>query len=751
MNAPRDKVMKRLLKAHEYRTKQLFQQYLSRMKELPTVSAAIAENIDMKGNGNGQEESLKYPDGRIKGKIYGLQQINSTRQYHQLIMVGFIEACKGIQELYEDRDKITEDTEQILTDVNLQEKQVAFQALQVMLKDSISQYTNIFISTFKLFFEYYEEHYGNGFIIQELLSNLEDHRNDNISAADNEKYRDEFARLHHSVLLYNGSDTNDNPDSNSSLSDVNRFELQDNRNAWLLLARQAVLDVKFVDNSFEDCGKQLKISSNFLAPLVTVFFDQIIGCILQHNITMMEKHLKAITQHFFNEEYMKCYLITLPQFHEKFAVSGQFASPNLQFRQNFNNHYIPWMKDYFLPLLAEYVIENYNLILTTYFKPLIDIFDASDILDNQLQNQYFESLFLDALHYYIESLTINVGIVTDFNIQQLPTESMPINIESSYISHWIKHRGHHRHQHKHSHKVSRLAQNKPIATNRKLEEEEDIFSKSPLPIHTSMDGSRSTLVNKADLSSLFFALLFNYFSEHDLIQECITLMSSHEFVPTLTVSSDMRNSLELQVVNTSRIFSLAFLDKTMSQMEKISMEAMRDAFHVSYSTVTQTIGNGDSLQNTKLNLHDSFISIAKFLDQISLLAYLVSAELLPILPPNHKLLHMLTGTSVTSTGNSFEAMRRSSSINMGNAQHRSSLLSAGSTMSFSSNHGHNYSNHLSQQSFNLQMDIERLFSQKIVVTPPIHRLLSVKTDQQFQEQKFGNLTTEHLIGSLIKV
>jgi hypothetical protein len=88
---------------------------------------------------------------------------------------------------------------------------------------------------------------------------------------------------------------------------------------------------------------------------------------------------------------------------------------------------------------------------------------------------------------------------------------------------------------------------------------------------------------------------------------------------------------------------------------------------------------------------------------------------------------------------------------MGNAQHRSSLLSAGSTMSFSSNHGHNYSNHLSQQSFNLQMDIERLFSQKIVVTPPIHRLLSVKTDQQFQEQKFGNLTTELLIGSLIKV
>jgi hypothetical protein len=97
MRAPTQQVFPKLLAAHKQRSLRMIMQFKQSLADSAAVTSFLSQ-ADVHGRSASAEalsaaQSAVNPNGK-------LDNIANARQFHQSMMVGLIEACKGVIELY---------------------------------------------------------------------------------------------------------------------------------------------------------------------------------------------------------------------------------------------------------------------------------------------------------------------------------------------------------------------------------------------------------------------------------------------------------------------------------------------------------------------------------------------------------------------------------------------------------------------------------------------------------------------------
>lgn len=137
--------------------------------------------------------------------------LSVMRQFHQSMLVSLIEACKGMRELYED-------------------DRSAYPELSQMVGTVMGDYQAALVTAFRRFFDCYLLQ------VQRLPVDLSVDM-DEVRAIDSMSQSQQQA-----------------PPTADAEEAVNRFALQEERSSWLLLARQAINDVIYLDQAQRDCA-----------------------------------------------------------------------------------------------------------------------------------------------------------------------------------------------------------------------------------------------------------------------------------------------------------------------------------------------------------------------------------------------------------------------------------------------------------------------------------------------------------------
>ena len=237
MEAPRDKVVEKLLAAHRHRTTRMTKQY---QQQLSTVTV---NNVSS--------------DTTVVGNHDLAGSVTSARKFHQSLMVGLIEACKGIAELFTDivgdnRERSSSsvggndmtmatvvrrnlsDTDdginngtgtkhhQTLTETMVSD---AYHQLQSCLTNLMQEYTKCLVNSFQLFFERFDAH---------------------VLAC--EKLEKDKENEHEQPTL-------------SRSAQLRTYELEEEHQGWMMLARQAILDCQYLDKAAMECAPILNSSN----------------------------------------------------------------------------------------------------------------------------------------------------------------------------------------------------------------------------------------------------------------------------------------------------------------------------------------------------------------------------------------------------------------------------------------------------------------------------------------------------------
>jgi hypothetical protein len=205
MSAPREKVFKKFISAHQKRAQMMNLQYHESLGKLSNTYSEATE----------------------------------ARQYHQSMLVSLIEACKGINELY---NGITIDSSNTAMQKDLiQSANEFYQIIQSILQD----YSKSLIKGFNKFFSIYFAHFANERDNSNIIeySTLEE---------------EEIALIQQEFNIASATSTESSTDKENGDLTRNRFTLQEERSSWLLLARQSILDVKYLDSAFLDTCSMLQ-------------------------------------------------------------------------------------------------------------------------------------------------------------------------------------------------------------------------------------------------------------------------------------------------------------------------------------------------------------------------------------------------------------------------------------------------------------------------------------------------------------
>jgi hypothetical protein len=265
MNAPKEKVLKKFLAAHRKRSQLMTSQFLS--------SLVVVGDKD-KSNGD-------------NGAVVTEHHLTSAaaRQYHQSMLVGLIEACKGITELFQENSASSSSSASSSTASLSSLLLTAETDFTSTMKETIEEYTKSISKGFSSFFTLYHQVFQT---IPLDLSSLNDkdmkylddifHFNLKISsqsassssasssssssssAASSED--DDASSDGGAGASHDGEGEAKEAEASSSSSSSEKFVLQDERGAWLLLARQAILDVKYLDSTFSETVQKLSSLSS---------------------------------------------------------------------------------------------------------------------------------------------------------------------------------------------------------------------------------------------------------------------------------------------------------------------------------------------------------------------------------------------------------------------------------------------------------------------------------------------------------
>eukprot|EP00605_Chrysophyceae_sp_TOSAG23-4_P000340 GSChrysophyteH1.ASY1.ANO1.387.1 assembled CDS len=192
MCAPLDKIAEKMLTAHRGRSLRIVKLFSASMTK--TASDAPADSTV------GQEGS---------GVHGGKSGVAKARQFHQILVVGLIEACKALQELYgldpADADALRGDPVKV---------QSAVAALHSLTSSMMVEVSRCLTSVARAFFEDYNAHVAK-----------------------------------HQALGTNDAEIQE--------SQKRFYELDDEKQAWIVFAQQAIAESVFLDGALRDCTENI--------------------------------------------------------------------------------------------------------------------------------------------------------------------------------------------------------------------------------------------------------------------------------------------------------------------------------------------------------------------------------------------------------------------------------------------------------------------------------------------------------------
>lgn len=175
-----------------------------------------------------------------------LAELTHARKFAQLLVVGLIEACKGVYDLFQVNYLEGTSEEQ-----HLKEARQAHSELQGMIQSVMSEYTKSMGGAFTAFFSRFNGH----FLSQKVDYQQEEQRGSTGGLRDSSATADSDAA---SASVAEGTsepvDVTAAADSEEKLAaEFRSSELQDERNKWLSLARQSINDVIYLDSTQSEC------------------------------------------------------------------------------------------------------------------------------------------------------------------------------------------------------------------------------------------------------------------------------------------------------------------------------------------------------------------------------------------------------------------------------------------------------------------------------------------------------------------
>lgn len=355
MNAPSEKVSKKFINSHMHRSVRMINQF----KANNSLDNSKDINIFQKA-----------------------ELILLTRTYHQSIIVGMIEACKGINELYSAigvDDKIPQD--KLFDEVS-----TTFKELYELVLFIIKDHTVCLKQSFHNFFQVYQMNQTLSACDFESI-NAEDTPNENTSI----DFLSEFSNFKISFKESRGQQACNPSDSKDSSI---QFSLQEQHESWLLLARQVILDVTYLEKSVKECHdfifhKKLKLNSSEMPSYSFTFADSFVSEITQEIVSH-----NLFIRNLFIDQYVKNisnYWVPLIDFlfqsveskANNLAKPSRFDYPNLLVKG-------------FYQLIHNQIKETFSEYLR-FIKPLLEIYELIS-----LELLYFSN---DLVLNFVEELT----------------------------------------------------------------------------------------------------------------------------------------------------------------------------------------------------------------------------------------------------------------------------------------------------------------------------------------------------------
>ena len=135
MKAPTQKVASKLLSAHKQRSLRMITQFKQQLLLCTNTTTSSTDNND---------------------KVGTILTISTAREFHQSLMVGLIESCKGLIELYSVQpDSSNNTTAATTSSTSTDEIMHSYKSLESMIATIMSDYTKTILQAFEFFFKRY--------------------------------------------------------------------------------------------------------------------------------------------------------------------------------------------------------------------------------------------------------------------------------------------------------------------------------------------------------------------------------------------------------------------------------------------------------------------------------------------------------------------------------------------------------------------------------------------------------------------
>lgn len=349
MNAPRYRVFCKFISAHKQRSSALIEQF-------------------------NEEINCEAVDSH--------SAVSKARTFHQSYIAGLLEMCKGINELY---TKDASSSGVLLKSFTLtgpmhmeNEFLLVFEEVATTVNDLMVNYTDKLLRAFKSFCKKYGKYYESNSIIDfELDYDFIEEQN----PTENFKLLMSKIRFLHGTVFQ---------DVNGHQS-VTKFSLEEEQNLWLLLIRQSVLDVVYLDKSRIECIQKLGVVEPAVMALVLrdnssfrkKFCKQLLNDMIDHYKCMRNACIENFVDNICSKwVHILHYIISSKEsVWDKFYSENNFTD-NIDHRTIFQQH-IYFMKDVYGILLDECVQSMSESL--KFLKPVFELYEIVESRSGDFQ------------------------------------------------------------------------------------------------------------------------------------------------------------------------------------------------------------------------------------------------------------------------------------------------------------------------------------------------------------------------------
>lgn len=269
MGCARDTIIDKFLSAHKYRSLKMMKSFKQ------DIDAAINSRLT-----NNPSDLAVTPKAL---------SVHSIRTFHQNIMVGLIEASKGIRDMFQENKsyKVFIPIEQngegfTMTLAN------AYDELQAMLGIVIPEYTQCILKPLREFFSHYDR----------VTLMKENGQLNSISSSSSSSTTTTSTITLESKENSSDNDDHDNNDNNNEKESTSNDALvnivpllEEERTVWITLTRQIILDCQYLDSGTEACRPPECDAS---LPHADGVAESILSALDQHFDKLYEKKMKLL-------------------------------------------------------------------------------------------------------------------------------------------------------------------------------------------------------------------------------------------------------------------------------------------------------------------------------------------------------------------------------------------------------------------------------------------------------------------------